>query len=171
MVMCLSWGTMTYLGLWCEKAPRWWKFNEACFLSFGELGCRWEHFVFFPLYPGSGGKLIFTIFRQQFLFDPPLYLFLILPFNLPSHFPTLPLCSLFALVSCLRVSHPPGPEESRLLAPVVVRTGRQGEAAENPKQGHAEGDRWHDGGKWHFCSKGIPAEQLCVVVSTCLSSL
>lgn len=30
---------------------------------------------FSPLSPGPADKLIFTIFRLQFLFDPPLYLF------------------------------------------------------------------------------------------------
>lgn len=95
-------------------------------------------FCISPLYPGPEAKLIFTIFRQQFLFDPPLSFFNF-AFLLAS-----PLCSffsLFSLVSCLRVSHSPGPEESRLLAPVFVCIGRQGEAAESPEQGHAEGDR------------------------------
>ncbi len=115
----------------------------------------------FLLHPGPQDKLIFTIFRQKLLFDPPLYPFLSV---FSSDFLPSSLCFIFFLFT--------GPEESWFPEAVFVHTGRKGEAADCPEQGHTERDRWYDRGKWRFCGrKKIPGEQLCAVASTCLSSL
>ncbi len=150
---------VSYLGPW------WWNFDEACFWLVVnlELGRIISHV---PVSPGPEDKLIFTIFSRQLLFDLPLYLFAF-SFSLPSLLPLLcflllPSSSLPALCPCLAahascVSHSSGPEESRFPAPGSVLTGRQGEAADGPEQGHSERDRRHDGGKWRSCDRKTPA--------------